>query len=117
MEDQIPSSISTCQLQSLFDNAVSEDGPKSVEELSIDGKEEAAFAVLAEANDPQIHKFMLHIIVANMIDWHSKVSNELSDDPKQSLAWGRDAGKWQAIMNILQTIEVSDDDPTCLVSA
>ena len=32
-----------------------------------------------------------------------------------AIGWARDAGKFQAIANILSTIEVGDDDFTCTV--
>ncbi len=116
MEDQIPSALSPEQLQSLFENAVQEDEPKTLGELDFARKEEAAHAVLEETNDPLIHKIILHMIVANMIEWHTKVAGQLISmhEPDHSVMWARDAGKWQAIMNILETINVSDDDETCI---
>ena len=117
MEDQIPSALSFEALESLLENAAPEPEAKEteLEDLDFQAKEQAAHAVLEETNDPEIHKIMLHMIVANMIEWHSKVALQLIElaEPMHSIQWARDAGKWQAIMNILETIEVSDDDQTC----
>ena len=117
MEDQIPSALSLEALESLLENAAPEPEAEEMqlEDLDFYGKNEAANAVLQETNDPEIHKIMLHMIVANMIEWHSKVAFQLIEmaEPQHSIQWARDAGKWQAIMNILETIQVSDDDETC----
>ena len=63
----------------------------------------------------QVHKIILHIIVTHMIEWHSKVSASAFSDGETmaAIGWARDAGKFQAIANILDTIEVGDDDFTC----
>ena len=36
-------------------------------------------------------------------------------EARGAIGWARDAGKFQAIANILSTIEVGDDDFTCTV--
>jgi len=117
MEDQIPQAISQDFLQSLLDDAVKEDDPKelTLDDLSFDELEEAAVAVLKECNNPLIHKIMLQLIVSNMMEWHTKVSVKLIDDREidHAIQWSRDAGKWQSIMNILETIEVDPNDKTC----
>lgn len=117
MEDQIPQAISRDYLQSLLGDALKEADPKerTLDDLSFDEMEEAAVAVLKECNNPLIHKIMLHMIVSNMMEWHTKVAVKLIDDREivQAVQWSRDAGKWQSIMNILETIEVDSNDETC----
>ena len=54
-------------------------------------------------------------IIDRMIQFHERVAervDEESDGP--AAAWLKDAGKFQAIMNILQTIECGPDDPMCI---
>tara|TARA_B100000214_G_C23874422_1_gene584220 strand:- start:361 stop:720 length:360 start_codon:yes stop_codon:yes gene_type:complete len=118
MEDQIPQAISRDYLQSLLGDALKEADPKelTLDDLDFKGCEQAAYAVLKEANNPLVHKIMLHMIVSNMMEWHSKVSVNLmnENEPIQVIQWARDAGKWQAIMNILETIQVDDRDETCM---
>ena len=65
----------------------------------------------------QLHKIILHILTDHMIEWHSSVSAHAIRDGehKAAIGWARDAGKFQAIANILSTIEVGDDDFTCFV--
>ena len=69
------------------------------------------------AEAAQVHKVILHMLVDHMIEWHSKVSHHLIDDREAmaAIGWARDAGKFQAIANILATIECGDDDFTCTV--
>jgi hypothetical protein len=54
--------------------------------------------------------------MGNMLNWHNKMAEQMMEDGEFSnaAAWLKDAGKFQAIMNILQTIEIGDDDPTTL---
>ena len=63
-----------------------------------------------------VHKIILHILVDHMVEWHSKVSHHLIRDGEAgpAIGWARDAGKFQAIANILITIECGDDDFTCI---
>ena len=64
-------------------------------------------------DDPvAFHKIMMVMIVSNMIDFHMNVATKASNmDDTTSHAWIRDAGKFQAVMNILQTISCGPDDP------
>lgn len=83
---------------------------------------ELAHALAEEGTDkcpnPIIHKVMLYVLIENMIHWHSVAgANFISKDNDivQATAWLRDAGKFQAIANILDTINVGPDDFTCCV--
>ena len=69
-----------------------------------------------EVNHPLSHKIAVLEIVNNMIDWHTNVSNKMIEDGEHAsaVAWAKDAGKFQAIMNILITISVGNDDFTCM---
>ena len=117
MEDQIPQSISLNYLQSLLDDAPkdTDSDELTLNDPSFSELEEIAIDVLKECNNPLIHKIMLHMIVSNMMEWHTKVSVKLIDDREidHAIQWSRDAGKWQSIMNILETIEVDPNDKTC----
>jgi hypothetical protein len=73
---------------------------------------DAARAALQETeafcDSPVIHKVMLHMIIDNMLMWHRTVGEKLDNH-----SWSCDAGKFQAIANIIDTISVSDFDFTC----
>jgi len=64
-------------------------------------------------DDPvALHKIMMVMIVSNMIDFHMNVATKADGmDDTTSHAWIRDAGKFQAVMNILQTISCGPEDP------
>ena len=57
---------------------------------------------------------MFIMIANNMLMWHSKMGENFakSGDGEQAMGWLRDAGKFQAILNILDTISVGPDDFT-----
>lgn len=125
----IPDGFSMDQLKDMMSEAIPEDvahecelcgdsncdedhGPHGSANLTDDQVIDIADKALTQAtdacDDPIVHKVMLHMIVGNMYSWHQKVG----EDSDQH-AWSRDAGKFQAIMNILDTISVGPDDFTC----
>ena len=63
----------------------------------------------------QVEKAILHMIASKMVEWHSRVGNRLAEDGdlRSSMGWLRDAGKFQAVLNILDTISVGPEDFTC----
>ena len=69
-------------------------------------------------DDPvAFHKIMMVMIVSNMIDFHMNVATKAGGmDDGTSHAWIRDAGKLQAVMNILTSISCGPDDPYVTVS-
>ena len=61
-----------------------------------------------------VHKLMMVYIIDRMIQFHECVAERIhEEDGEVGAAWLKDAGKFQAIMNILQTIECGPDDPMC----
>jgi hypothetical protein len=54
------------------------------------------------------------MVVSRMVDWHKHVaSRQLEEDNQESMgAWMRDAGKFQACMDILCSIAIGPDDFT-----
>ena len=65
----------------------------------------------------QIEKLILHMIAQKMIEWHSRVGHRLAEDGENmaAMGWLRDAGKFQSILNILDTVTVGPEDFTCAV--
>ena len=59
--------------------------------------------------DPAIHKLLALEVINTMIEYHNQVATT-EDDPETRANWLRDSGKFQACMNILFTISVSEDD-------
>ena len=127
-----PDSFSMDELKSLLENAPTDvtdivaREPESEAEGPYNGltKEqviELAEKTVADLHDkcghPIVQKVVMDIIIRAMIGWHSEsgMNESREGDHKSSLFWNRDAGKFQAIACILDTIGVSDDDFTCTV--
>jgi len=121
-----PDAFSTADLEAMLANA-----PTDITDLASNEAEDTDDRVqrliaIAEAavNDvtddldgrdaAQVHKIMLHMMIARFCEWHIEVAERANEHcTRSAMGWARDAGKFQAIMNILSTIEVDEDDFTC----
>ena len=119
MSTSVPDGISFNELEALI-----EDAPTDIVDQVNDDKEfddfeaklNAAMEAFEEiADDAMTAKAAVQSIVARMCEWHSAVALKQmeADDTECAIGWARDAGKFQAVMNILTTISVGPDDPTC----
>ena len=64
-------------------------------------------------NGPVLHKAMMMQMLMKMVAFHEGMSDSMreQDAPADVVsAWQKDAGKFQACMNILTTISVDSDD-------
>ena len=124
MTSSIPESFNMDQLSELLESAQSEDdlhtaADNSDKELTPEVVEEIASEALDLATekcpDPLVHKVMAMMIIHRMVDWHKGVAiRQLEDDNQESMgAWMRDAGKFQAVMDILCSIAIGPNDFTC----
>ena len=120
MTSSIPDAFSPEQLQRMLAEAqpepeVTTDPDCQSEEYICEIAQEAIDLACEKSAGPMVHKVMLHQIIQHMFDWHVSMANKLLEDgqPDPAMGWARDAGKWQSIMNILQTISVQNDDFTC----
>ena len=68
----------------------------------------------AGGNSPVVHKLMIMMIVQRFMEWHSNCSERMFDDgeTRSAICWARDAGKFQALANIIDSISVGPDDFT-----
>ena len=128
-ENTLPNSISTADLQKLADAAKASDPEvrtdDEVETPLFGGlteeevwniADEGLTLIQEKCNHPIGHKVAALIVINNMINWHNKMAEGMMEDGEFAPAagWLKDAGKFQAIMNILTTIEVGDDDFTII---
>ena len=114
-----PDSFSMDDLKALLEDAPKEEELKQVDTTQ-DFSQETVTRIADEAIDyatdrshgPLVHKVMVCKIICQMIDWHSKMHDvQLEEGEQQSaLLWARDAGKFQAIMDILMSINVGQED-------
>ena len=97
----------------------SEDSDDRQERLSLIAARglDAIIKDLDGADACQVEKVILHLITDKMIEWHSRVGARMAEkgDNHSAMGWHRDAGKFQAIANILDTITVGPEDFTCTV--
>lgn len=111
----IPDSISPEALQEHFENAVVDEPINDLPEDLFDQAEHWVQQASSNSDNPMIvHKLMIVAIVDRMIQFHERVAEQIEEeDAGHPSAWLKDAGKFQAIINILQTIDCGPDDPIC----
>jgi hypothetical protein len=115
-----PDAISFGDLQKLADSAPQEttptkgDGPFDGmnEEQVMELVEKSILSAEAECEHPMYAKAMIVSLIDKLIEWHSRTALNLSEDGEHTPAvgWARDAGKLQAVANILYTISVCRED-------
>lgn len=59
-----------------------------------------------------VHKAMAMIILQGMVTYHCKVADKLHADEEweKTIGWSKDAGKFQAMLNIIRSISVCPND-------
>jgi len=125
-----PDSFSMSDLEALLQDApqdITDIQPEASEDS--DDREERLTRLAARGLDAitedldgcdaaQVEKVILHLITDKMIEWHSRVGHRIAEDgdAMSAMGWNRDAGKFQAIANILATIVVGPEDFTAIAS-
>ena len=129
MTQSVPDSFSMDELSNLLENAPQEEDlhaencscndcddkqeytPEFIERVA----QETLEAATERCADPLVHKVMAMMVISRMVDWHKHIAmHQLDDDNLESMgAWMRDAGKFQAVMDILSSIAIGPDDFTC----
>ena len=125
MTSSVPDSFSMDELSNMLENAPQEEelhaaAENSDKELTPEQIEDIAQEALdfasSKCDDPLVHKVIAMKVIHNMIQWHKHVSEKQYAEGHTASggAWGRDAGKFQAVMDILCNVTVGPDDFTCL---
>ena len=128
MTSSIPDGISFSELEGFADQAAlrEEEAAKAAEEtkgprfggMTQGEVEDLACEVLQDAlekcDDPIVHKIIMLRALSNMIDWHTRVGEKMfsEDEERAGTCWMRDAGKFQACMDILMNIQIGPEDFT-----
>ena len=120
MSTSVPDGISFADLQALAKDApddsaiVPTKGPfNGLSEEQLKDLVDAHLELIHEGcPDPMFAKALLWRLVNNMIGWHTEAGKHQFNegDPESAVCWLRDAGKFQAIGNLLQTINVGPHD-------
>jgi hypothetical protein len=113
----IPDGISPDELQKHLKNALTEDNAITENQFDdiFDEAEDWIKRSATSSSDPLIlHKLIMVGIIDRMIQFHENVAVRMHENGEgPGIPWLKDAGKFQAIMNILQTIECGPNDPMC----
>ncbi len=120
MSTSVPDGISFADLQKLAKDApddsaiVPTDGPFSgMSEDELKDLVDTWLENMHEAcADPMFAKAILWRIINNMIGWHTEAGKHQFEegDADSAVCWLRDAGKFQAMGNLLQTVNVGPHD-------
>ena len=130
MTSSIPDGLSFGDLEAMQKEAAERDAERQAEvtaaksEAIFDGKTKEEVVDIAadlvqeaidKCNDPMVHKIMMMMIIDNYLEWHTKAGiNQMEDGEERSaVCWLRDAGKFQAMHNILSTVTTGPNDWTC----
>ena len=122
----IPDGISPEALQNILDDKQEQkpmyDGPEERVNMLCDIAEKAIdlrkqYDHLSGDDHAMIHKVMLIDLCKQFLLFHNVCGTKLAnEEPEVAGAWFRDAGKFQAILNLLDTIEITNSDFTIPVN-
>ena len=117
MTASIPSSFNPEDLQRMLEAKQEEtERPELTPDQMLKVAEYCVDRALEEGggNSPVVHKLMIMMIVQRFMEWHSNCAEQMieRDETRSAICWARDAGKFQAIANILSSISVGPDDFT-----
>ena len=126
MTQSIPNGFSSDELERMLASAMPDVSPEAADDD--DALQATVIRIAEDIHDqmdnmskaaevpPQlVGKLVMLITLNRMIQWHTHVGEmHIEDQPKSAASWLKDAGKFQAIVNILASIMVSDHDFTVL---
>lgn len=124
MTQSVPNGFSFSELEAMLENAPTDivDQKPECEFCSSDNSDvdelwdtvsKALEAFEEVADGPLAAKGAVVVIINRMIEWHSSIAKKMIEagEVESAIGWARDAGKFQAIANIITTVQVTDDDP------
>ena len=121
MTASVPNEISMSELSNFFESATQEsaielakpdeDGCYSKQQI-MDVACDALKQISELIPDPASHKFAMLKIADNMANWHTTVGQQAYAEGRDASgeAWLRDAGKFQAVLDILLSVHLGDND-------
>ena len=112
------------ELLALQENAPAEQECEECEEGPFSGLSQSALCELVDkamkdlseaCAHPMSHKVAVFYVLQNMVTWHTQmgISQMEEGDTESGVSWLRDAGKFQAMSNILSSISLGPNDFTC----
>ena len=130
MTASIPNGFSSDDLEALLANARAAKEIEAADEPTGEGPygrqgltrhqletlaEELLDESLEHCSDPMLHKLLTLTIVMRFASWHQKIAEAHLErgETDAAGAWMRDAGKFQAVMDILTSVSLGPDDFAC----
>ena len=120
MTSSIPDGISFSDLEKLSAAAQSEDvpqeqapAPQNLSEEELKDLVEAAFDKSMElCGNPLFHKLLIMRMSYHFVEWHTSVGQKMFAEGEEAAGtcWLRDAGKFQALGDIIASINLGPDD-------
>ena len=115
MTASIPSSFNPEDLQRMLEaKADQESGAESLQQKLEYIAEAALSASSDEAQEDSavVHKLIILMACSRFVEWHTNVSEAQHADgeTRSGTCWARDAGKFQAIMDILMSVSMGPND-------
>ena len=114
-----PDGISFAALQDMLADAPKEgqaapadDAPMSRERIEEIADKCLTYASELGANGPMVHKTMMVMTLSNLIQWHTKIGERHMEagETEAGVAWLRDAGKCQSMLDIVYTINCDGEN-------
>ena len=114
-----PDGISFAALQDMLADAPKEgqaapadDAPMSRERIEEIADKCLTYAAELGATGPMVHKTMMVMTLSNLIQWHNTIAQQHVEagEIDTAGAWARDAGKCQAMLDILYSINCGGED-------
>jgi hypothetical protein len=120
MTASIPDGISFSDLQALAKDAPN-DAANIPSKGPYNGLDEEQLKAMTEAFLEEMHESCPHPMFAkaiawrilnNLLDWHTAAGLKQVEDgeAENGMYWLRDAGKFQAMLNVFQTVSMGHDD-------
>ena len=126
MTASIPNGFSSDDLEALMKRASKDitdvepsgEGPYGDQGLTQSELEQLTEEIIDESldrcNDPMLHKMIIIVLCYRFATWHRNIGNRhfSEGNTESGGAWMRDAGKFQAMLDILTSVAIGPDDFT-----
>lgn len=128
MTASIPNGFSSDDLERLLDSArqdITDAKPSGEGPYGDAGLTQSELEALAEkfidesledCNDPMYHKLIVITLIYRFATWHTKIGEQCFEKGQTAsgACWLRDAGKFQSMLDSLMSIQIGEDDFTCV---
>ena len=108
----IPDQISASDLAAYLSDKQHEAEERCDAEVVFDIADKHLEAMLAELQDPIVHKVAALLVLDRLIRWHRNMA-EMNSGQTESLGWAQDSGRLSAAYDLLREVDLGKQDFTC----